>query len=85
MGLLFGSAGAHTYLKSGKVPPFPPRGSGSRSDRDIADPCSEDDNHSTFSLEKAKEKLFSLPQSNETSKHSEAEEEKCFGEAVKVI
>ena len=40
-----------------------------------ADPCPEDDNHSTFSLEKAKEKLFSLPQSNETS-HSEAEEDK---------
>ena len=40
-----------------------------------ADPCPEDDNHSTFSLEKVKEKLFSLPQSNETS-HSEAEEEK---------
>ena len=30
-----------------------------------ADPCPEDDNHSTFSLEKVKEKLFSLPQSNE--------------------
>ena len=41
-----------------------------------ADPCPEDYNHSTFSLEKAKEKLFSLPQSNGTSKHSEAEEEK---------
>ena len=41
-----------------------------------ADPCPEDDNHSTSSLEKAREKLFSLPQSNETSKHSEAEEEK---------
>ena len=40
------------------------------------DPCPEDDNHGAFSLEKAKEKLFSLPQSNETSKHSEAEEEK---------
>ena len=40
-----------------------------------ADPCPEDDNHSTFSLEKAKEKLFSLPQSNETS-YFEAEEEK---------
>ena len=40
-----------------------------------ADPCPEDDNHSTFSLEKAKKKLFSLPQSNETS-HSEGEEEK---------
>ena len=41
-----------------------------------ADPCPEDDNHSTFSLEKAKEKLFSLPQSDEALKHSEAEEEK---------
>ena len=40
-----------------------------------ADPCPEDDNHSTFSPEKVKEKLFSLPQSNETS-HSEAAEEK---------
>ena len=25
MGLLFGSAGAHTYLKSGQVAPPPPR------------------------------------------------------------
>ena len=47
-----------------------------------ADPCPEDDNHSTFSLEKAKEKLFSLPQSNETS-HSEAEEEKFLASLSK--
>ena len=48
------------------------------------DPCPQDDNHSTFLPEKEKEKLFSLPQSNETS-HSEAKEENFFAEPVKVI